>query len=119
MNRAKIKIVQYVDRNEFISALMGSSWEIWQWWHSIDYVKGSDWDRPTETDTEPYVRVEAEDLQNDMLTIRRTLSVADLVTAFTTLQNSGDYHFTRWDDFDAAGGDAILQQAVYGEVWWS
>lgn len=110
------QLVMNVSTNELISNVLGSAWETWYWWTELEYAEGCDWDILPATDTEPFVRVEANDPDDDSITVGKWLTVEDIV------KSAGDIlathqHFN-WEDLDASGGDCIMQHAIYGEVVW-
>ena len=41
----KVTIPVVVDAEQFWSAVFGSAWETWDWWVSLNYLEGSDWDK--------------------------------------------------------------------------
>lgn len=94
----------------FWSNVLGSGWETWDWWVSVDYAEGSDWDKVGE------VIITAWDGETEgEATITKTLTLNDLVDAYKKCVEENGYSLNP-DDLDAEQGDAIIQTAIYGET---
>ncbi len=103
-----IVIPVQVEAEEFWSCVLGSAWETWDWWQSIKYSEGSDWDKVGE------ITVSIDDPENEDEVITKTLGVQNLANAYATLLS--EVSDINWQDLDAVSGDNILQIAVLGEV---
>lgn len=104
-----ITIPVQVEAEEFWSCVLGSAWETWDWWQSIKYSEGADWDKVGE------ITVSIDDPEDEDKAVSKTLTVQDLATAYATLlAEVGE--LVNWQDLDAVSGDNILQIAVLGEV---
>lgn len=115
-----------IERTEFISSILGSAWEGYEWWHSYEYAEGYEWDTiPTDDDT-PFLTITAENPdadedEGDDAEVTITLSVRDIIVAYIEassalredigIEAEGYSHYL---DIDAEQGDVIIQFAVYG-----
>lgn len=98
------------------SAICGSAWETWRWWYGWDYYGGS-WEHPCEL----WIMVEnpfddyADD-EPDYLTA--VVTIADLKRAISELSDHPPVMEALVNDldFDAVYGDAVMQQAIFGEI---
>lgn len=91
------------------SMICGSAWESWSWWRYLDYY-GGDWDKPCDL----WVAVEGP-WEDGLLSALVTLP--DIVRALEELKDhSVIMECLRNEDFDAVYGDAVMQQAVFGEI---
>lgn len=105
----KITLAVEFDAVEFWSAALGSGWETWSWWYVVDY-QGGDWDKPC------LVNVMVSDPEGDdeSETVCKSFTLDDLVKAYGVLVGKG--HRLNPEDMDACDGDALIQQAIFGEV---
>lgn len=106
-----IVIPVQVEPEEFWSNLLGSAWEDWDWWQSIKYSEGSQWDKVGEIT----VSITDPDDEEEEEVITKTLGVQDLADAYAKYI-SQTKNTVNWEDFDACSGDAVLQIAVLGEI---
>jgi hypothetical protein len=94
---------------DFWSEIMGSAWETYDWWVTLDYSEGADWDKVGEITVKSWDgETEGEAL------ISKTLTIKDLAEAYGKCLAEGfriNIH-----DLDANQGDVILQMAMFGEV---
>lgn len=97
------------------SAVFGSSFEVWDWWINIEYVEG-EWDKPG------HVRLTIEN-PDYVGTSRITANIRmdNIRKAFDELLRKGivnrDCIYAEDDvDLDAVAGDAVLQQAILGDI---
>ena len=110
------EIVIPVDDTELWSAVFGSAFETWDWWAGVEYLDGSDWDKPGK------VRLKIDSPVGGPKFVQRTLKVSDLVRGLTIAHVKGyrDACSGRqaWleMEYDACEGDCILQCAIFGEV---
>jgi hypothetical protein len=102
--------VQY-QAEDFWSEILGSAWETYDWWVSLDYSEGAAWDKVGE------LTITAWDGQGESEeegTITKTLGIKDLAEAYGKCLSEGfriNIH-----DLDADQGDVILQMAMFGEI---
>lgn len=94
---------------DFWSEIMGSAWECYDWWVTLDYSEGASWDKVGE------ITVTAWDGETEGETlITKTLTIKDLAESYGKCLAEGfriNIH-----DMDANQGDVILQMAMFGEV---
>lgn len=101
-------------RNEFISEIIDSAWESYDWWVGVDYNNLPD------KDTQPFLRVAVIDPDGDDGTdiIERLISVKDIYDAYISACSAFREDIGLVDeetlDFDAESGDIIMQFAVLG-----
>lgn len=115
-----IDITIHIPDEDIWASICGSAWESWSWWHYLDY-DGGDWDKPCNLwvvvsdpwETDPDI----DDFLGDS-TITAVITLADIKRAINEL--SGHPYVMRavmnHFDFDAVYGDAVMQQAVFGEI---
>jgi len=103
----KIAITVEVERDEFLSEILGSAFETWDWWRGWEYDDGYEWDiHPTDNDL-PFLTLMVEDDENEELTITKKLSVNDIVKGYV---KSGAKD---WQNLDAGSSDWIMQCAFF------
>ena len=115
----KVNITISVDAHEFVSAVLGSSFTTWSWWTEFKFVDGYDWDTTPSNHNLKFVKVgiqdpESYDIDDDVKTKRKSLSVNDIAKAFGELVSKG--YTLDHADLDAIGADSVMQYAVLGEV---
>lgn len=95
------------------SSICGSAWESWPWWYDLKY-DGGDWDKPCAL----WVTVENpfDSDYGDCLTA--VVTISDIKRALNELSG---HPYVRQAimhelDFDAVYGDAVMQQAIFGEI---
>ena len=122
-----VKPETLVERTEFISSILGSAWEGYEWWQSYEYAEGYEWDTiPTDDDT-PFLTItaqnpDADEDEDEDAEVTATLSVRDIIVAYIEAssalrQDIGYESYGDGDgylDIDADAGDVIIQFAVYG-----
>lgn len=108
MNTVNVTIS--IDRNRLWQMVCGSAWESWSWWLGWRY-EGGDWDMPCN------LWVIADDPDDDGAAVTAVITVEDLANALTEMQDhAAVMECLVNDDFDAVYGDAVMQQAVFGQV---
>jgi hypothetical protein len=111
----KVTIPVVVDAEQFWSAVFGSAWETWDWWVSLNYLEGSDWDKVGQ------VEIAGLDPDGDQETdiIKKVLGLDDIVKAFSKAVTDNK-SFGGFDphelDLDACDGDVVIQYAMFGDV---
>lgn len=115
MKQQKVTLQINVDRNEFLEQMLGSSFYYWEWWHTVKYDEGYDWDTYPEDNNKKFLTLGIcdPDDETERKTIRKKVSVNDIVRAF---EKSG---YKSYSDIDAGSSDFIMQcvffdEAVYG-----
>ena len=115
-----------VNAADFAASVLGSCFSNWSWWVKVHYVKPFDWDSPPEDLAVPFLRLTYENpgLSNSLPpgtnrglqhpTYTSFLSLAILVEAYEQLVKSNPK--LNWKNLDASSSDAIMQQAVFGEI---
>jgi hypothetical protein len=103
----------YSDENIW-EMVCGSAWETNSWWWAVDY-DGGDWDDPCT------LWVAIADPDNDYWfedgVITATVTVTDIRRAIQEMLDHPVIEESfRKSDFDAIYGDAVIQQAIFGEV---
>lgn len=96
---------------DFWSEIMGSAWESWDWWVTLDYSEGADWDKVGEITVTSW---DGEGECEEDGTLTKTLTIQDLAEAYGKCLAEGcriNIH-----DLDACQGDQILQMAMFGEI---
>jgi len=118
MDKVKIMVPTTVDPEELWFATFGSGFESWHWWLRVEFLDGSDWDKPgrcglaimnpdDEDDAVTYIV----DMDRLLWAVEKTLTTSvDACTGAPIRVILGEV------DFDACVGDCILQTAVLGEV---
>lgn len=118
MSSVVINVGKVYQTNDLWSAVMGSGWEMWSWWKSINYLEG-DWDEPG------VLRVEVEDPEDEDKTISKDINAQKIIEAMSLVAGMPDRFCDActgrpidWDDldFDACVGDLFMQYAVFGET---
>jgi hypothetical protein len=109
----KILVMAPVDKDELWSNIFGSGYEYATegWLYSIDFPEG-DWEK------HGVAEVKYEDPDTGTAT-RKTLTIVDIANAVSDLNEQGWTHCGRCvilEDDDACVGDAVLQQALFGEL---
>lgn len=99
------------------SMICGSAWESWPWWYGWVY-EGGDWDKPCDL----WVLVDNPDYVGDSplaadRCVSALITLPDLIRA---LEELADHRAVMEalidDDFDAIYGDAVMQQAIFGDI---
>lgn len=107
-----VTITREINKTDFWSNIMGSLSFSFDWWLSVKYLNGADWDKPGE------VQLGILDENNEKLF--RTLTLEDLVTAYTLVIDKGYYHCNGMpvdiEDMDECTSDMVLQAAMLGDV---
>jgi hypothetical protein len=106
----KITIPVRVSAVDLWSNIMGSSWEVMEWWSAVSYGEDSDWDKPGLITITGIGEFESD----EEVLITKTLNLDSVVEAYANCVAQG-YEFNI-EDFDAYDGDAIIQMAIFGEV---
>jgi hypothetical protein len=113
-----VKPETIIERTEFISAIIDSVWESYDWWVGVDYNNIPD------SDDQPFLKVAVidPDGDDDSDLVHRVLTVQDIYNGYISAcsaqkQDIGfeDYGDGDYDlDIDADAGDVIIQFAVFG-----
>lgn len=101
-----ITIKVHIKEEDFWSEVMGAAWEVYPWWQSVTYLDGADWDKMGK------IRVDhddPEDLKQGVIA-DKVIDIDRLFDAHRELESDIT------EDFDSVSSDALMQQAVYGEV---
>ena len=97
-------IVEY----PLISAVLGSSFDTWEWYEEVTYAEGFDWDiHPSDKKTK-FITIVIEDKTYE-------LSASNIMTALVAECGKG----VIWDedlDLDADAGDRVIQRATLKEL---
>jgi hypothetical protein len=108
-----VLIVRAIDKDEFWSEVFGSAWEMNEWWLDYSFTEGS-WDKHGS------VSITAINPVDDTL-MTRVLTIDDLVAAYTMIVSGDNYHCggkVNIDDMDMCAGDMVVQQAMFGDVFY-
>lgn len=99
-----VKVEQQVDSQTLWAEVFGAYPTYWGW-TEVHFLAGSDWDKAGEA------KVTIIDPEQSRRTVlgEKVLTVQDVAEAVSALGFD-------WAQLDAASSDAILQQAVLGEV---
>lgn len=112
----KINITLDLPPEQIWSMICGSGWETWSWWYGLKY-DGGDWDKPCDLwiiCDNPYGDDDASGSDDALCAL---VTLPDLIRAIEELSiHEAVMNCLHSDDFDAAWGDVVMQQAVYGEV---
>jgi hypothetical protein len=118
-NYATAKPETIIERTEFISAIIDSVWESYDWWVGVDYNNIPD------SDDQPFLKVAGidPDGDDDSDLVHVTLTVKDIYNAYIKASSAlnEDIGFSTYDgcpdlDIDAEAGDVIIQFAVFGTL---
>jgi len=118
MSRVVITVGKTYQTSDLWAAVIGSGWEMWSWWKSINFLEG-DWDEPG------VLRVEVEDPEDEEKTLTKDITTERLIEAMSLVAGMPDRFCDActgrpidWDDldFDACVGDLFMQYAVFGET---
>lgn len=107
-----------VDPHELWESTFGSSFEQWEWWRSVEYLDGADWDKPGMVRLGIDDPTGVEDTYTLVVTMPRLLqAVEQAVNTCVDACTGQPINVKKGEvDFDACVGDCILQIAVLGEV---
>lgn len=104
-----VTIKRQMPPEDLWSMVCGSAWESWSWWRLLDY-DGGDWDKPCN------LWVLVENPYEDGL-LSAVITLPDILRA---LEELSDHRMVMQcllnDDFDAVYGDAVMQQAIFGDI---
>ena len=108
-----ITIPVKIDEDELWSSVMGSGFTMWSWWSKVEFLDGSDWDKPGKV----VIGIDDPDTpESDPSQISKTLTVIDLANAVGQVISEG-YNLSHvWDSWDAGEGDLVMQMAMLGKV---
>ncbi len=119
-NYATAKPETLIERTEFISAIIDSVWESYDWWVGVDYNNIPD------SDDQPFLKVAVidPDGDDDSDLVHRVLTVQDIYNGYILAcsaqkQDIGFDYYSDGDcdlDIDAEAGDVIIQFAVFGTL---
>lgn len=123
-NYPTVKPETLLERGEFLSAILGSAWESWDWWKAVDYTAPFDWDNHPKTNDRPFLTILADDPDGDEgETVKVSLTVADLYEAYISVCSANSEDLGYYEnygihdlDLDAIEGDHIIQFAVFGTL---
>jgi hypothetical protein len=108
-----VVIPRVIDKDELWSEVFGSAWEMNEWWLDYSFVEGN-WDKHGS------VSITAINPLDDGK-VTRVLTIDDIVTAYTEIVNGEHYHCggsVSIDDMDMCAGDLVIQQAMFGDVFY-
>jgi len=113
---SKVMVTTEYDATELWSMIMGAGWETWDWWIDYEY-KGGDWDKPCTLRVTAWGDDEGAD---PALYVIRDITIDDVVAALGALRavRIVREHLSN-EDFDAVSSDCVIQQIVYGEIFYS
>jgi len=110
-DKVKVMLSLQFDVDELWQRVMGAGWESCPGWLAYDFV-GGDWDKAC------ILEVAAEDPDDDDAAVTAYITVLDVVNALEEL--SLEDHWVVGDfvneNLDAMSSDAIMQQAVFGDI---
>jgi hypothetical protein len=113
-SKHRVEIVTRVDRQEFLENLLGASGTDWDWWMTVKFDEGFDWDtHPTDIE-QAFLTLGIEDPEDDEHEIVLKLSSLDLVRSHNACLDMG--HHVEWDNHDASSADCVFQMALLGAV---
>jgi hypothetical protein len=113
-SKHRVAVLTRVDPQEFLQNLLGASGTDWDWWMTVEFDEGYDWDtHPTDPD-HAFLTLGIEHPSEEGLEFTRKVSASDLRQAHDACIEEG-YAFA-WDNHDASSADSVLQMAVLGEV---
>lgn len=104
-----------------LHGVLGACFSHWSWWQKVEYKDGYDWNiYPTDLE-EKFLTVGIADPEHfddildddeEVKTVEKTLSMADILRAWSVLSMKG------WtlSDRDACSSDGVMQTATLGEV---
>jgi hypothetical protein len=104
-------IPRYMESQEFWANIMGGASLHGEYWLGVKYLNDAKWDVPGE------VRLAIEDEEGD--TVVKTLTVADLLSAYNVAISKPYYHCggrIDIEDMDECASDIVLQIAMLGDV---
>lgn len=108
-----ILVPKAIDKDELWSNVFGSAWEMNEWWLDYTFIEGN-WDK------HGIVSITAENPLDDG-TLTRTLNIDDIANAYAEIVNGDHYHCggaVDIDDMDMCAGDLVIQQAMFGDVFY-
>lgn len=111
------------DLRETLGGVLGTCYWTWSWWRGEEYAEGYDWDTYPEDPTEKFLTLTVSDPQADEWdaedyedkSVTKSLSVADILAAYMEF-GSHPNGARILAQQDAQSGDAVLQQAMFGEI---
>ena len=112
-DETKVLVMTAIDKDELWSEILGSGYEefVDDWVYSIEFLEGS-WEH------HGVVQFKYEDPETGEPT-SKTLTIIDIANAVSDLTGAGWSHCGGdgpLDDPDACVGDAVIQQALFGEL---
>ena len=106
-----VTISRKITQTEFWSNIMGSLEFHFEWWRSVKYLDGADWDKPG------VVQLTIEDEDGKPLT--KKLTVGALLLAYQRVIDKGYTHCgteINIEHMDEFASDMVLQTAMLGDV---
>jgi len=103
-----MKVLVEVSDQQLWEEVLGSCWDMWDWWTSVRYVRG-DWDTIGEL-TIVYV-----DPDNENTIVVDSLTLEKLQKGYAIIMEKYP-HLADLGDQDAVSGDAIIQCALMGDI---
>lgn len=110
----KVIICHAINKDDLWSDVFGSGWEEAHAFRDVEFLDGCDW----ETNGQAKVTCLDPDDPSEQETMTAVITVIDLANAWSDLTTRGftHCHGLPLDSADACTSDAILQQAVYGDI---
>jgi len=109
----EVIIPRVINKDELWSNVFGSGWEMAEHWIDYSFLEG-DWDK------HGTVCLTAEN-PIDGGTVTYTLTIDDIVEAYKAVIEAGYRHCSGSidiEDMDLCAGDIVMQQAVFGDVFY-
>ena len=104
------KITIDIKDEDLWSGIFGASPFTWEWWRSVDYVDGADWETPG------VVLLGIENPDDERRTIVGKVDIDILAAAFSRAATLFPHRHFTIDDMDADLADVVLQIAILGEI---
>jgi hypothetical protein len=101
-----------VDADDVWTEVFGSGWENSEWFKSVEFIDCDD-------ETAGKAKITHYGIDDDNVIEETTITIDDIVDAIHSLSLDGWSHCGTQDlvtDSDYCTSDAILQQAVYGDI---
>jgi hypothetical protein len=115
-DKVTVNVAKEYDADDLWSMIFGAAGETWNWWHSVDFLDGADWDKAGR------VYLEADDPDHEGERdefVNGTFTIDDVIKALTELADHPMVmRHLQNEDFDACSADCVMQQMLYGETVW-
>lgn len=115
-DKVTVNVRREFDADELWSMIFGAGGETWAWWHNVDFLDGSDWDKHGRV----YLEADDPDHEGDPdECVGAVFTIDDVVRALEELvDHSLVMRDLQREDFDASSADCVMQQMLYGEIVW-